>query len=302
MNKVVVNIVEYNDRMVDGFRRYVYDSPLIVFQQGGRIDLGGGHGNATFCESYNGYSSIANCWNNNGYNQEVYQSIVPLSTAIDTGGRIRTRYTVVVGWPPVDVTYATAGFRVMCTWTGTRGFLTTAGDTFNNGDHVIDRRLGFGAHVGTVRRAIFRSTQPQFTTPRIQGINVSFVEIHAPHQISNIMPNGQSLTPLGYTHPRVGDRVDAVSGMNGMIMTGTIRTLNGVIPIAGGYRLYDMPVVHQGTIRVISGNSGGPVFTLHGSPVGLISGGDPSQNSIFIMPMSRAVNEFRIHGFNFERW
>jgi len=48
MNKVVVGLVEYNERMVDGFRRYVYDSPVIVIQQGGRSNLGGGHGGATF--------------------------------------------------------------------------------------------------------------------------------------------------------------------------------------------------------------------------------------------------------------
>jgi len=46
-NSVVVTLVEYNEHMVEGFRRYVYDSPALELRQGDRLDLGGGQGSAT---------------------------------------------------------------------------------------------------------------------------------------------------------------------------------------------------------------------------------------------------------------
>jgi len=43
-NNVTVRIVEYNEDMIEGFRRYIYDAPILVLQQSGRITLGGGQG------------------------------------------------------------------------------------------------------------------------------------------------------------------------------------------------------------------------------------------------------------------
>ena len=43
-SKVFVGIVNYNERMIDGFRQYVYDSPMIVFRQTVLLCLGGGQG------------------------------------------------------------------------------------------------------------------------------------------------------------------------------------------------------------------------------------------------------------------
>jgi len=40
-NHVIVRILEYNNQMIDGFKRYVYDSPLIRFKQGSRLYIGG---------------------------------------------------------------------------------------------------------------------------------------------------------------------------------------------------------------------------------------------------------------------
>ena len=47
-NKVVVGIAQYNERMIEGFRRYVLDSPVLVFRQMGPFDLGGGQGSLVY--------------------------------------------------------------------------------------------------------------------------------------------------------------------------------------------------------------------------------------------------------------
>ena len=47
-NRVTIGIVRYNEAMIAGFRRYVYDSPMIMFEQSGRISHGGGYGRFTF--------------------------------------------------------------------------------------------------------------------------------------------------------------------------------------------------------------------------------------------------------------
>jgi len=43
-NRVVVGLYRYNEAMIAGFRRYVYDSPMIMFVQGNWMCLGGGSG------------------------------------------------------------------------------------------------------------------------------------------------------------------------------------------------------------------------------------------------------------------
>ena len=41
VNRVVIGIIDYNERMIAGFRRYVYDSPMVLFQQMGPFHLNG---------------------------------------------------------------------------------------------------------------------------------------------------------------------------------------------------------------------------------------------------------------------
>lgn len=48
INRIVIGIVEYNCEMIAGFRRHVYDSPLLTFVQSDRIDMGAGHGTCFF--------------------------------------------------------------------------------------------------------------------------------------------------------------------------------------------------------------------------------------------------------------
>jgi len=47
-NRVVVVLVEYNDDMIAGFRQHVYDSPMIIFEQGNRLYIGGPPNDAPF--------------------------------------------------------------------------------------------------------------------------------------------------------------------------------------------------------------------------------------------------------------
>ena len=39
-NRISINMVEYNEAMIAGFRQYVYDSPMIIFGQGGFLMSG----------------------------------------------------------------------------------------------------------------------------------------------------------------------------------------------------------------------------------------------------------------------
>jgi len=48
MNRVIIGIVEYNYDMISGFRRHLYDSPLMAFEQMDIMDLGGGYGSYNF--------------------------------------------------------------------------------------------------------------------------------------------------------------------------------------------------------------------------------------------------------------
>ena len=41
INRVVIRLYEYNEDMIAGFRRYVYDSPMLVFEHGPQIVWGG---------------------------------------------------------------------------------------------------------------------------------------------------------------------------------------------------------------------------------------------------------------------
>lgn len=46
-NRVVVGLYRYNDSMIAGYRRYVYDSPMLMFEQGAWLSLSGGEGTLT---------------------------------------------------------------------------------------------------------------------------------------------------------------------------------------------------------------------------------------------------------------
>jgi len=43
-NNVVVVLAGYNEQMIEGFRRYVFDSPMLTLRVGGQLGWGGGQG------------------------------------------------------------------------------------------------------------------------------------------------------------------------------------------------------------------------------------------------------------------
>jgi len=284
-NRVVVTLVEYNEHMIEGFRRYVYDSPILILRQGDRISLGG-YGNATFCYSDVDGSLNYSDWNDTGYHQEIYQEIVPFNTTINTGAMIRRRILTGGG------AYATAGFRVQCTWTGARGFLTTAGDTLSHGNDVIERGFA-GRQIGVVRESIFRYGSGR------TGMNASFVELTGSNQITNNLPNGRFLQPFqGDLPPRVGNPVEFFGGITGRVASGQITSTTFTLT-NGNRQLFGMTLVERGAFSE-SGNSGGPVFAIDGFHVGLISGGDA--NRLVVVPMYRITSDFQSRGFNLRRW
>jgi len=89
-NGVVVFLSEYNEQMINGFRRYVYDSSMLILRQG-RIDLGGGQGNATFC-----YNDIDWHYNNNNRDYIHYhENIAPFNTCLSLGRSVvRSIYSI----------------------------------------------------------------------------------------------------------------------------------------------------------------------------------------------------------------
>ena len=281
-NWVVVALVEYNEHMIEGFKRYVYDSPVLMFRQGDRFCLGEGQGNATFCNNDVDWNYSNSNWSYMSYPE----SIVPFNATLNTGVLVRRRYLTGGG------SYGTVGFRVQCARTGARGFLTTAGDVFGRGQDVIERGVG-GRQIGTVRESIFRHGAG--TT----GMNASFVALTGSNEVTNRLPNGGYLRPSqGSTTPRVGDWVHAFGGTTNREVTGQITDTNVTLTNAGR-RLYRMTLVERGASSQ-SGNSGGPVYFTDGLHVGLISGGDA--NHLFVVPMYRILNDFRSLGFDLRRW
>jgi len=281
LNRVVVYIVEYNNQMIEGFKRYISDSPAVVLQQSGRITMGGDSENTTF--HYNDVD-----WNyNNNYWDNIYQQegIIPFNTTLNTGSLVRRRYLTGGG------DYATVGFRVRCARTGTSGFLTTAGTTFRTGNDVIERGVG-GRQVGRVRSAMWlygRSGQG------VRGVNASFVEFTGSNQVSNTLPNGSNINPnLPVSMPIVGNWVNAYGGRSASFLSGNIMT-NHARHIYSGRYMYQMTYLRSQTGTTASGNSGGPVLTSAGNPVGLISGGDPGGVTVLMVPLYRVLDVFRIN-------
>ena len=291
INRVVVTLVEYNENMIAGFRRYVYDSPALIFRQGDHILLGGGNVNMPFCYYYDQYFNNDD-WSHIHYHEEITASMTDF---VNVGTGLRRR--LVTGWG-YD---GTIGFRVRCTRNGIQGFLTTAGDAFSPGNSIDRGSWIGGPNVGTVRESIFRHVPSgQTWSPALTGMNASFVEVLPWVEITNRLPNGRFLDPnLPNATPAVGRRVYAFGGTSGRLIGGNITDVHFTLTNAGR-SLHNMVYVTGGTAMSETGNSGGPAFELAGNPVGLISGGDASR--FVVVPMGRVINDFRSRGFHLERY
>jgi len=286
-NRIDIHLVIYDEDMIAGFRRYIYDSPALVFRQGNRISIVNYQGGATFCYIDNdmdwAYTS-GDC--NYLYFNHYHEKIVPFNALHRVGTLVRRR--VITGGP---FARATIGFAVDCTRTGTRGFLTTAGDTFSRGHDVLTYtpfNIG-GSHIGDVTASRIRDTPNG-------GINASFATLRGSYSVANILPHGATFSTV-VVAPRQGDTAHAFGGASNRQLTGVITHTNAVVNHGSNISLTRMTIVQGGTAMSETGNSGGPVYSIAGNPMGIISGGD---SSLFaVTPLYRIFNEFR-QSYNLE--
>ena len=69
LNKVHVHLIEYNEEMITGFRKHVYDSDILLFNHLGAIVLGGGASSSSsfLCYDYSDYSIYCNVYTYESY-------------------------------------------------------------------------------------------------------------------------------------------------------------------------------------------------------------------------------------------
>ena len=288
MNRVVVSIEVYNYDMISGFRRYVYDSPMLAFEQSSfRFDMSDGQGGYNFrCDSANStfdYTDYCrDCLEH--YQTEISPTSV---TWGNPGNRVR-RMVFLFG----RANYATIGFRVRCFTTNTTGFLTTA-SVFNNWDDLRFMPNGnTGGMIGTVVMSRFLPNQ---------GINAAYVQTLNIFEVTNTFPNGRAITQQT-TAPQVNTRVYAFgSETNGMVHGTIIRTdASFTCECCRSNAFRNMSYVARYTATSQSGDSGGPVITAQGHAVGLISGG--YNTAFMVTPLYRIMNDFRQAGRTIHRY
>ena len=94
-NRVIIGLIEYNEDMIAGFRKHVYDSPMLIFEQRNPIRIDDPRGEP-FCL----YCCDADSFFDSSDMDEIsYQenAIMPLSAAFNTGIVMRRR--VLTGGP-----------------------------------------------------------------------------------------------------------------------------------------------------------------------------------------------------------
>jgi len=125
-NSLRIRLDVYNDRMIEGFRTYVFDSPLIIFEPGVRAEL---------LPEQLPYEVVS----------VKNTSIAPLNVRVNPGQRISRRAVVLTG-------SGTMGYRVRRSSDNAEGFITS-GHVFSSiGQRVYPHYL-FATHLGTVERS-----------------------------------------------------------------------------------------------------------------------------------------------------
>ncbi|MCL2378648.1 MAG: S1 family peptidase [Defluviitaleaceae bacterium] len=294
-NNVMVHLIEYNEDMIAGFRRYVYDSPMLAFGQGAWFTIGGGEQSLAsyFCSNCDdGYSNCDMCdYRYLEQENEINEMISPANAGllqVHPGSGIRTRAT---GIQQRYVT-GTVGFRVRCANTGLRGFIASA-HVFSNGADVLTRGLFTGTHIGTTRMGILSST-----------MDAAFIALQPQITTTNLLPNNQQLSPLVAT-ARIGDPISAAGATTGGIRNSTVFTLNSWIRCSiRGHQFSGMTMAHMHTR---DGDSGGTVFAPAArTTLGIMvaSGFDPVENAYVMgfVPAVRIFQDFQSRGLNLERY
>jgi len=282
-NEITVFLAIYNDYMIEGFRRYVFDSPMISFEQLGGIsfrnvlyDAPCSHGDSD-CYRFNCY------WIN--YHEEIAdmnfdERNLP-STVPTPGMGIRTR----AFQSPLLGAEGTVGFRarlINMPQIG-RGFVTSAHQFTHVGGELVTRPL-IGAHyVGTV---INRSLTTTMDAAFVTG---------APNS-SNILPDGRVLSTF-VTQPAFSGGVSMAGGTtfryDGIVSGSILNTNFGFTCTCcrrntfSGMKLTD--------ISVRLGDSGGTVFaTADRRTAGIVIAG---QANMVFLPAHRILSHFGLERY-----
>jgi len=281
-NQVTVFLQVYNDSMIEGFRQYVYDSPMISFEQLNGITI---LDTSPPFRNYSDYSyHYLNSYWNNYYYQEASISTdernSPLPPAAPFPGMgIRARAMQ----PPLTGSGSgTVGFRVRCPhmpWR--RGFITTAHQNqFRLHNELVTRPAIGALSVGIISEQILNNTMDaSLVTGAIT---------------SNTLPNGQQLS-TSVTQPAFAGGVSMAGGSTGRIVGGSILNTNVWLDCAccnrftfSGLRLTNIPVQ--------PGDSGSTVFaTANRLTSGIVLAGDSAH--MVYLPAHRILSQFGLERY-----
>jgi len=273
-----IHLVEYNAHMIAGFRKYVYDSPLIVFEQLDRIIIEGA--SYSFCLD----NDPDDYWlGNDDLFDSSYQEISPMvEIFVDPGDPVRTRVGI---FPPRREEEASVGFRVRCIQTNFTGFMS-AGHVFRQGDDVIRRSI-VGSNLGVTHRSLFGGRMDAAVVRQIPNVVTT----------TNRLPNGQTLSAILAT-PILNQPVSMAGGTTRGIVNGQVTNPNFRFECPCCWTLLSNMVITN--IPVRRGDSGGVVFTTsHRETSGLVVAG---RNNMVFVPVHNIFQDFRTFGMHLQRW
>ena len=254
-NQVIVRLAVYNEEMIAGFRQHVYDSPLIIFEYGAPLYIGGPPADAPF-HYYDIYGYMSN--GSNGY----IDPEMAASFTVSPGMRLYRNFSM------LTTPHGSLGFRVYCTLTGTLGIVSSG--------HVFRTVVGGGVHewanptpFGTVVRY------------RISGtMDAAFIRTGPSVNALNTLPGGQMLSPNVPHHIYENMQVSMAGGRTGGTVSGRVTDLNahgrGTCHSTGFSN--DFTRVIMTNIGTNGGDSGGVVFhTNNLQTTGIVAGGNRDQ-------------------------
>jgi len=297
-NRVLIGLEVYSEEMIEGFRRYIFDSPMIVFEQREPSILFYGVvyepypnmppfccNNADICFNCDIECDCVDMVNSPCDCSEFYGIDALFSQAVNPANMIER-------WETRGVTRhwfeGSVGFRVAqrppshMPGPSTVGFITAAHVFPHRNDNVYLNR----SVIGRVDDSVFNG-----------AMDAAFV---AHNNVTNTLPNGATLG----THvvPSNNNFIQGQSimafGQRTQFAGGTILNNNAMLPVIHpitGNRFYLSGMVNT-NMRMVGGDSGGPVFTPVMHTAGIITGGIAG-TSIFFTPAHRIMRDLRAERF-----
>lgn len=258
-NALLIRLEEYCERKIEGFRKYVFDSPMLIFEQGNR------HEPLIPKESAVDEPK-----------DEDYASIVTQSVKVNPGGKVSSNY-IFKGWNG-----GTMGYRVRRNSDNKIGFITS-GHIFSDTCDKVYTGSVFSSSIGNIARRVLNSR-----------IDASLVIANANNQdsIGNTLPNGRILStyvPTSFfqnesvtmfvatTGTGVGRvrNVDYDTTIDGQLIKGTVWT----------------------TVVSNRGDSGGIVVVTSTLTAGIVWGGIPGAPDMIFIPAHRINSDLGVTRF-----